>query len=159
MNNKDEETLRGEIQASLKQARISQTVFLAVLEVLAQFEGKTINKRIETQLKKALPERVFSVEKHILGSYELKTWGKDLPYDQKLYIRLSPSQQTDNRLSMEFIRDYNRPWYIHTDRLDSMEKALQKLQGWIAKREAIRGLEAGLKEEMGKYYQEYLFSN
>jgi hypothetical protein len=87
---------------------------LSIIEpVLKSFDGKTISKRIETAIKKVLPEFTVYYGKSY-SWYELKIWGNGVDYQNNLSLNLGYTSTSDV---------FNFEWYVTNNQRSYLEKS------------------------------------
>lgn len=160
MNKKPYAILKYELIETMERGTRQALAFRSVIKALEKFEGKPINKRIETYLKKVLPEYTYHMEKHSFsGSYELKIWGGKIGFDQRVFIRLNEHNLENPVYNQAFVLSYNTPWFLDDTRLAQLQKALDRLPAWVNRRDILLEKEKALEDEMEKFDCKYLFTS
>lgn len=119
----------------------------AVCEVLKTFDGKAINKRIETAVKKRLPDySVFYESKY--SFYSITIWGNEIPYDKRLQLLLAYNDK--ETFSYENFQKHNVAYLV------SNRKAKAELESYIDNEEKQNELQKliDLKNEIEKKIEE-----
>jgi len=75
------------IQKRIESAELNFKLWKVVQSALLKFEGKTISKRIETEIKKLLPDNTIYYDNNY-GMYHIVIWGNGIKYDNRLSFLL-----------------------------------------------------------------------
>jgi hypothetical protein len=114
--------VNAEIKALEKSVRIIDKIFA----VLATFEGKQINARIETALKKELKGAVTFYEK-TTTQYRLGLWGYEgIKYDDRIWLTLG-TLVDDGILDMRHVKELNARYVLEAERIKNCEAVLPHL--------------------------------
>ena len=114
------------VNAEIKTLEHNVSVIDKVFSILATFEGKQINARIETALKKELKGAVTFYEKSS-SVYRLSLWGyAGLDYNSRMQFTLGYVNE-DDTLTMARIRSLNTRYVLEVDRIKNLETVLPKL--------------------------------
>jgi hypothetical protein len=91
-------------------------------EILKNFDGKSYSKRIETAIKKALPEYQIYME-HVASQYYINIRGNGISYEDKIHIFIGYSDRIFKY--DDYVNQYNR--------LESTIKSIEQHKNGIAK--------------------------
>jgi hypothetical protein len=101
------EQIKNIIQEQYNRELADYIWFNDFMEVIKQFEGKPISKRIETALKKAFPDVTFSYD-ILAGMYRIFAWGQvtGRTYDNRMtfYIGNIPFGSNDNTVLINEVK-------------------------------------------------------
>jgi hypothetical protein len=103
------EVVRANTMEAIIRAKMKKRIFDTVSNVLKKFEGKQINNRLVTAVKKELPDNVVSLECTGSSHYNLYIWGNGIGFDQRLmiFICYTGTNPTTNRnYAVDFGYDY-----------------------------------------------------
>lgn len=73
---------------TIKEQEVCYRMICEVSRIVEQFEGKKIDKRIMTAIKKALPSYAYYWNTAITSSRSIQIWGSDLAFDDSITIYL-----------------------------------------------------------------------
>jgi len=98
---KDFEAVKKEIEQYIAKQEIEFLIYSQVMNIIKEFNGKDITKRIETRLKKELPQFTFSLENGSL--IIIHVWGNGIDYSQRIniYLRQSKNEMLYNKYDHE----------------------------------------------------------
>lgn len=109
-------TVKEAIQEQIKIKQDNLKILDAIEPVLKSFDGKTISKRIETAIKKALPEYTVYYGKSY-SWYEVRIWGNGIKYDNSITLNLGYLRDTDT-LNFDWFVKNNKFLYLEKERMD-----------------------------------------
>ena len=69
-------------------------IWQKVMEVLKPFDGKAVSKRMETAVKKALPDYTLYLDNDFLVTIQI--WGSDVGYNKRIAIYLRHDEKVYN---------------------------------------------------------------
>ena len=159
-----EEQLKKYITDNIDRCNSNLAAMKIIEEVLKPFEGKQITKRIETALKKALPDFCVNMEKQTsyfwLTLYKWVETSKGagrIRSDNGMYMNLGyhgGSRYGDRRperngvFKLEIFNDSARGYYLDAERLEKYTKALKKVKQWTNVAEQIKSGYSDLYADM-----------
>ena len=111
------------IQKKIQDQQENYRLWKIVESVLTRFEGQKITKRIETALKKELPEyTIYYVLEY--GMYHVRIWGNGIQYDQRKGYLIGYSTNSrvyDAVVNMDVVRSNNQCWELEKSRSEKLQ--------------------------------------
>lgn len=101
---------------------VNYFILTLIEPILRRFDGKKITKRIETAIKKELPEYTISYG-FTYSWYSLKIWGNGISWDDKIDLQLGYNEFFDMD---EYIR-LNQRYYLESERYNTLQGYLDDL--------------------------------
>ena len=153
--------IREKYEAQLKLFKEIRLIVAHITAELKQFEGKVVNKRVETHLAKTLKEHYF---------YYYKTWEHAKCYTlavepkeknftanggRRIKIELKlETESADNRFNMQFFQEKNHSYYTGLDKeIQTYERLLSEQDNHVAcLAESVANLMPALKEVAVQIY-------
>lgn len=164
-----EEQLKKYLQDNIERCKFNLATMAIIEETLKPFEGKQITKRIETALKKALPDLLVTFEK-MYSNFSLKIykWEGNVKSKHGMYLNLgyhSGSTYGDHDplkngvFNLESFKSSAIGYYLDKERLEKYTKALRKVKQWVKIAEQIKNGYDDLKDDMEKLECNYILDD
>jgi len=157
-NLKDDNAIRRKAEERIKSFSQQLTIVKEVFEVLKRFEGKQINRRIQTALRESPTLAPYTIHYHKDYSwYGLRIWGNGLDYNHSsLSLNLGYIGE-DDRLNLEKVKENFTGYFMNEDRIKRLQEGLPKIYGLCAKwNDTLKTLQA-VNKEASRYGYEYFF--
>jgi hypothetical protein len=113
-------------------------VYEVAKEVLKEYEGKVLNRRIISHLKKYLPENLTIHYSDAYSWYEIKIWGDGIPYDNFVSIWLCYKSEGVKTFSMELIEKHGRGYSDLPKNIEKLKTKLENLDAILKEYEEIK---------------------
>jgi len=144
------------LSLAIYQAEISYTLFELISKLIAdKFEGKRVNRRIETELKKILPECTVMFSDVVGSHFNIVIWGAGICYDHRLSFILC-YQRTNPFFLQSFFIEQNQNHALDAGRIAMYVKAFSFLNNiadnWNKAVDAL----CEMKEEIDSWQCGYL---
>ncbi len=159
MERKYIEKAQEKLNEYIEQTERSLEITAQLEPVLKKFHGKTINKRIQTAVAKAMPD--WTIYYNIRGSmYYLDIWGNGLSMNKRFSILLGYQPYNNDPTPLLNFYDVwgkkHNGWLpLEKGRLAKYKKAISKMTGWVERyNEAIDTLDV-IRGEMDKLEVQY----
>ena len=144
-----EKTIREECQKRLKVWENQLMVFNLAKEALTEYEGKVLNRRMITHLKKFFPEKYSIYWGDSYSWFEINIWGGEIPYTEKVSIWLCYKSEGVKKFSMDLISKNGRNYSLLPDYIEKLKNKLENLDKIVGKYESI-------KKEIELFEKEYI---
>ena len=157
-NLKDDNAIRIEVKKRINLYSQQLTVVKEVFEVLKQFEGKQINRRIATALKDTPTLAPYTIHYHKYYSwYALRIWGNGLDYNSgSLSLNLGYLSEGD-KLNLDTVRENFSGYFLNEGRIKQLQEGLPKIYDFCAKwNDTVKTLQE-INKEASKYGMNYEF--
>lgn len=111
------------IQNTITTQKFNYNLWKKVESILTKFEGQKISKRIETALKKELPN--YSIfYKSNYGMFQIEIWNNEIDYNNRKSYLIGYS--TNSVLNMIEVKKFNQCWELEKIRYEKLESISKK---------------------------------
>lgn len=135
MNEETINKIKNEIKERINVYEIQKEMIENIISILKNFENKTINKRIETEIKKQYPGYTIYYSKGYTF-FELKVWGNGLNYNDSFSLYLEKHNEY-GAFSLERFLEYNEHLFHHEKNLVNLHKTLFTLKRYVDRYNAL----------------------
>jgi hypothetical protein len=148
------EAIQNKVNASISHLANMSVMYQKVIPVLAPFAGKAISKRMETAMKKALPDYVVSMNSGL--STVISIWGNGIDYENRISCYLHTLGFNNGGF------DYQK--FVDGCNIAGLEKSIKQLQdgyngieGYVNRYNTLLQQSQELVSESAAYGMEYDF--
>ena len=124
VDNLDSNKVFENIQNRIEDAKLNYFLWKKIEKILEKFEGKQITKRIETEVKKQLPEYTIYY-KHDYTMFQLVVWGNGIDYNKNKTFYFG--YDSNPYVNMVKIRESNQCHDLEKSRYEKLEQITLKM--------------------------------
>ena len=143
-----EKQIKEEIKERLRVYKLQKQMIENIIAILKTFEGKQLNKRIETAIKKQYSEYTVFFSKSYTY-FELRVWGNGLNHNDSFMVYLGKNNA--DVFTMENFNEYNK-YMIHHD--ETIKKLTNSLLAYKQHIKRYNDLISYIKKEKEEHFKD-----
>jgi len=153
------QTVKGNLQKNIDDLMSRIDIYNKIHPALLAYDGKAMNKRLETAVAKYCPE--FNVRfSREYDMYHLYIWRQNKSYNDYGSIHLHLGflyEPEDSRFTMDQMVKRNTWLENMVETLHKYKEGMKKVEEWVNRRNEINRMENQLYNDMSEYQCSYIF--